>query len=147
MRTGFKKIIGISTLAFAIPSGAIFAAYVNHLPETAVSEKGFQGLIDYINQASGWLFGILLALAVVFLIYAAFLYLTSGGDEEKTKAAKNYIIYAVVALAVGFLATGIVILVGSFFDQPQNPSPECIQNTDCPTDQFCSEGTCIFPSA
>jgi hypothetical protein len=135
-------------LLSAIPSGAVFAAYVTKLPDTAVSQKGFQGLIDYINQASGWFLGILLAVVVAFLIYAAFLYLTSGGDEEKTKAAKNYIIYAVVALAVGMLATGIVILVGSFFDQGQAPSPlpGCTPNS-CPPGYYCSSSGVCDPQA
>ena len=134
-------------LLFAIPSGAVFAALVTKLPETAISRGGLQGIIDYINQASGWLFGILLAVVVVFLMYAAFLFLTSGGDEEKTKAAKNYIIYAVVALAVGILATGIVILVGSFFDQGQAPPPGCTQDSQCNPGYHCSSTGVCDPQA
>ncbi len=147
---GSKKIIGILALLFSIPSGAVFAAYVNKLPDTAISTSGFQGVIDYINQASSWLFGILLVVVVTFLIYAAFLYLTSGGDEEKTKKAKSYIIYAVVALAVGILAAGIVTLVGSFFDQGQSQTPSPVQGCPqipCPAGYYCSSSGVCDPQA
>jgi threonine/homoserine/homoserine lactone efflux protein len=79
------------------------------------------GLVGIIRTATSWLFGILLLAAVVFLIYAAFLYLTSGGDEEKTKKAKSYVIYAVIAIAIGLLAQGIIALVYSLLGQTYTP--------------------------
>ncbi len=78
-------------------------------------------MINIIKTVTSWLFGILLVAAVLFLIYAAFLYLTSGGDEEKTKKAKSYVIYAVIAVAIGILAYSIVALVGSLFGGYQVP--------------------------
>jgi len=82
---------------------------------------GYSGVINIIKTVTSWLFGILLVAAVLFLIYAAFLYLTSGGDEEKTKKAKSYVIYAVIAVAIGILAYSIVALVGSLFGGYQVP--------------------------
>ena len=73
----------------------------------------YASVIKLIKNITSWLFGILLVAAVLFLIYAAFLYLTSGGDEEKTKKAKSYVIYAIIAVAIGILAYSIVALVGS----------------------------------
>jgi threonine/homoserine/homoserine lactone efflux protein len=109
-------------------SGAISTALIltSVLPAIALAQVGggvqppapvittYGGLIGIIKTATNWLFGILLVAAVIFLIYAAFLFLTSGGDEEKTKKARQYIIYAVIALAVGILAQAIVALVGNF---------------------------------
>jgi len=74
----------------------------------------YGGAIKYVEKASNWLLYIVIALAVVFIIYAGFLYLTSGGDEEKTKAAKNYIVYAVIGIAIALLARGIVLLAKNF---------------------------------
>ena len=58
-----------------------------------------------------WAFGLLVVLAALFIIYAAFVYLTSGGDTEKTESAKKYIIYAVVAIVVAALARAVVVIV------------------------------------
>jgi hypothetical protein len=150
-----KRTLGISLVLFFLSSATAFGVYVNRLPTTPIADKGFPGVLDYVNQASLWLFGILSAAAVIFLIYAAFLFLTSGGDEEKTKSAKHYMIYAVVALAVGILSWSIVILVGSFFDQGRTVTPPagsgpdyCSTDFDCqilsPPGQTCEGGVCVY---
>ncbi|PIP30190.1 hypothetical protein COX26_00085 [Candidatus Jorgensenbacteria bacterium CG23_combo_of_CG06-09_8_20_14_all_54_14] len=76
---------------------------------------GYSSIITWITTAGNWFFGILVALAVIFILYAAFLYLTSGGDEEKVKKAKSYLVYAIIAVAIGLLARGIVYLVATTF--------------------------------
>lgn len=58
-----------------------------------------------------WSFGLLIVLAAAFILYAAFLYLTSATQPEKIENAKKYIIYAVVAIVVGFVARGLVSIV------------------------------------
>ena len=57
------------------------------------------------------MFGILLALAVIFLIYAAFIFLTSEGTPAKIESAKNIIIYAIVAIVLGVIAKGVVMVI------------------------------------
>lgn len=76
----------------------------NVLPNTA-------SIGDIIDRVINWAFGLLLVLAAVFILWAGFLYLTSGGDEEKTGSAKKYLIFAVWAIVVGALAKVIVFIV------------------------------------
>ena len=52
--------------------------------------------------------------ATLFIILAAFSYLTASGDETKIKNAKNKILYALVAIAIAVVAGGVVSLVQSF---------------------------------
>ena len=78
-------------------------------PPTTVTSFG--GFIDIFNTLIGWLFTVLLILSVIFIILAAFSYLTAGGEEEKISTAHKKIIYAVVALVVAFLAQGIRFVV------------------------------------
>jgi hypothetical protein len=49
-----------------------------------------------------WAFWVL---AIIMVIYAAFIYLTAGGDLDKVKKASHMLLYAVVAMAVALLAT------------------------------------------
>ncbi len=58
-----------------------------------------------------WAFGLLIVLAALFIIWAAFLYLTSGGDSEKTEHATKFIVFAVVAIVVAALARAVVYIV------------------------------------
>lgn len=48
---------------------------------------------------------------VVMIIYGGFRFITSGGNSESTKAARNTIIYALVGLATVLLARTIVYFV------------------------------------
>lgn len=82
-------------------------------PPTPTVITSYGDVIRVINIIGNWMFGLLLALAAIFIIYAAFLYLTAAGDEDKIKQAKNIIIYAIIAIAVSILARGIVVVVQS----------------------------------
>lgn len=83
------------------------------LPSTAPVSLG--GVAKLICTAAAWAFFFLIILAVVFVLIAAFKYLTASGDPEKVKGASHMLIYAVVAVAVGILARGLPLVVGSFF--------------------------------
>jgi hypothetical protein len=48
---------------------------------------------------------------VVFILYAAFLYLISQGSDERISTAKKVLIYAIVALVVAVLAASVPRLV------------------------------------
>ncbi len=66
-------------------------------------------------QLLGWLFILFIILAVVFVIVAAFKYLTAGGDAEKVGTANHMLIYAVVAVVVAVLARAIPVIIANFF--------------------------------
>lgn len=51
-----------------------------------------------------WIFFILIVVAAVFIILAAFQYLTAGGDAEKIKGANRQIVYAAIAVIIAFVA-------------------------------------------
>jgi len=61
--------------------------------------------------------------AVIFIILAAFGYLTSGGDPEKVGSAKNKIVYAIVAIIVAALAFAVPRLIFNIlgFGEPVAP--------------------------
>jgi len=84
---------------------------------TTVGIRRFEDLVAIIERLTNWVFIILMVLAVLFIILAAFAYLTAGGDEEKVGKAHQRIIYAVVALAVAFLAKGVSFVVAQLLGQ------------------------------
>ncbi len=68
----------------------------------------FQALVERIAR---YLFQIGIPIAVIMIIYAAFLYLTASGNPEKISKAHKTLIYALVGLAILFLAWGLTSLV------------------------------------
>lgn len=73
--------------------------------------SGPEDIVAILNNIAGWLFTIFFVLAVIFFIYAAFLYLTAAGNDDRVKSAKNILIYGVVAIVVALLAGGIAFFV------------------------------------
>ena len=107
-----KKIIGslaLILLTAGLPAVAFAQAHVPGADQTLLA-NGPSGVVSLIETITNWVFTILLVLAVLFILFAAFKYLTSGGGEEVGKAHKM-LIYAAVAIAVAFLAKGIVFVV------------------------------------
>ena len=82
-------------------------------PGTGALPSTEQAVYNTINTVINWLFAFLMIGAVLVIIIAAFTFLTAAGDPDKTKTARNYITYAIVAVVVGFLAKAIVVLVGN----------------------------------
>lgn len=108
-----KKIMKISLFSAALLMLAlpVFAA-VGTAPENVTS---IDDVIKIINTLVNWLFAIILAIAVIMLLWAAFLWMTSAGDEEKTGKARKTLIYALVGVAVAVVAKGLVKIVEALF--------------------------------
>lgn len=61
----------------------------------------------------GIVFGIVGAIAVLYVTLSGFRYVTSAGDPQKIAKAKNGILYALIGVVVAILAEAIVVYVGS----------------------------------
>ncbi|MBU6500506.1 MAG: hypothetical protein KGJ89_01600 [Patescibacteria group bacterium] len=109
-----KKLIkfAVSGLPALLPVMAFAQTYTSLTVTSPVTSIG--GFIGLICTAINWLFTFLIVLAVLFVLLAAFKYLTASGDPEKVKGASHQLIYAAVAVAVAVLAKGIPLIVGSF---------------------------------
>lgn len=72
--------------------------------------------------------GLLKTFAIIFWIlavgasfYAGYLFLFSGGAEEKIGKAKKMVLYAIIAIALGLMAYALPSLICSFL----SPSGKC----------------------
>ncbi len=113
---GFAKNFATPVLALAIP-----------LLASAQATPGLQapGSINSVNQLIGqpgsllcnivnWVFYLLIVLTIIFVLYAAFKYLTAAGDPEKVKAAGSTLLYAAVAVVIALIAKGLPMIVSNF---------------------------------
>jgi len=64
-----------------------------------------------IERITNWIFFIFFALAVIFVVFAAFNFLTAAGDPDKAKSARNQLTYAIIAIAVALIARVVPVLV------------------------------------
>ena len=61
------------------------------------------------------IFTILIAVAALFVMIGAFMFVTAGGDAEKVAAAREKILYAVIAVVVAILSWGIINFIKDAF--------------------------------
>lgn len=66
-----------------------------------------------INKIFTFFLWIIITITTLYLLYAAFLYVTAKGDPEKANNAKQIIIYAVIGLVVAALAYTVPSIVQS----------------------------------
>ena len=86
-------------------------AYAITTPYRPFENLTFGDVLGILNLLASWMFTILLVVAVIVIIIAAFKYLTSGGDPDKVKSATQMLIWAVVGVGVAILVYGIINIV------------------------------------
>ncbi len=65
-------------------------------------------IFKLLTNITNYLFGILLATAVIFFIIAGFNFVTAQGDPEKVKRARDFVLWAIIGLLVAFVSVGLV---------------------------------------
>jgi hypothetical protein len=85
------------------------------LPSTLTNISQIAGNgTSIICVSINWIFWFLIVLTIIFVLIAAFGYLTAAGDPEKVKTAGQRLLYAAVAIVVALIAKGLPLIVSSF---------------------------------
>ncbi len=71
-------------------------------------------LPELFKTVINYALGIAFFVAVIYLIYGGFLYITSAGNEESAEKGKNAIVYALIGIVVIVLSFVIVSAVYRF---------------------------------
>lgn len=105
-----KKLIkyGLPMLLLVLTVSPVLAQIQTEPP---IVDRDLTSWLTIVNTIAKWLYTVLLILAVIFVLLAAFTYLTAAGDPGKVKKATNQLIYAVVAIVVAILAFSIRAIV------------------------------------
>ena len=78
--------------------------------------QSVQGIVDTILDFLNSIIPILFAIATIVFLWGVILYITSGGDEEKRKEGRSYIIFGLIGLFVMVAIWGIVNVLLDFFN-------------------------------
>ncbi len=110
-----KKIYTLLFTAAAMPLIAL-AGQPDPLNSLGTPIKEPKNVIEYIQTIGNWIFTLILALAVVYVLLAAYHYLT-GSTGEGVEKAHKMILYAAVAITVAIFSKGIVYVVARLAGQ------------------------------
>lgn len=73
--------------------------------------KSGTALLDLVDVVTNWVFAIFTVLTVIFVLLAAFQFVTAGGDAEKVGEARQKLIWASVGIIVALASKGLVPVV------------------------------------
>ena len=75
-------------------------------------------LYDLLITVVQWVYTIFYVIAVLFILIAAYNFITGAQSEDKIKTAKAQLKYAVIAIAIALVSTGVSALVKNFIENP-----------------------------
>ncbi len=111
MKKKIFAILGILCLSLVLGSSAM-AVTIPGIQTTGPTT--ISGTVDVIKNIVKWIYIIFFIIAVMFILFAAFTYLTAAGDPEKVKTAHSQIIYAAVAIVVALIAVSVDTMISTF---------------------------------
>jgi len=107
-----KKII-IASLSLLILFGFSLAVFAEQPKEIPAGPQTMDELVIIVGKIANAVFYLLLAVAVIMLLIAAFTWLTAAGNEEKLTTARKMLIWALVGIGVALLSKGLVTIITS----------------------------------
>ncbi len=105
-RFRFYQLGALSSFFFAIP--IVFAQTTAVITNTA-------GAHTQICNVFNVMFGVLIFVSVIMVLWAGYLYVTAKDDAEQITEAKKAIFYAALGIVAALLAKGFPIMVASVF--------------------------------
>lgn len=91
-------------LSFLVNFADVKEVVITPLPQVNADSASLQTIL-------GIVYGIIGALALLFIVVSGFRYIISDGDPQKTAQAKQGIIYALIGLVVAISAQAITYFV------------------------------------
>lgn len=93
--------------------------------QNPLQAKSFTQLIEGIID---WVYSIGIVIAVLVIVYSGFLFMVSGGNEEKVTKAKRALMWSLIGLAVLLVGKGWVSIIqellgGTTGTPPPEPPP------------------------
>lgn len=96
-----RKTVAVAVMSMiALSPMIVFAAIDN-----------FCGILGLIQTIGNWFGTLVFIIAVIAILYSAFLFLTAGGNEESLTTAKKVLIYGIIGIAVALLAVNAIKII------------------------------------
>ena len=104
-----KKLL-IFTLFFSIMLISAYSALALEIQ----NPLGANTITDLIDNIATWLLGIGLTIATIVIIWAAIVFVTSGGNATRVTTARQTLWYAIIGIVVLLLAKGVTSIIQNF---------------------------------
>jgi len=108
------KTLLIFALFFGIVAISAFNAMAQSITIPNPLGSGGKDIPTLIDTIATWLLEIGTTIAVIIVIWAAILFMFSGGNQVKVTTARKTLWYAIIGLAILLLAKGVTSIIQNF---------------------------------
>ena len=114
MKPGLLKPLAIVVLTAPAAAGAAEDPSIKDAAN-ALKDLDQAQFVGFFNSFAGWFLAAVGLVAFVVILYAAFLFMSGGFNEDNIKKAKKFLIYGLVGSIILVLSLAIFSFVGSWF--------------------------------
>ena len=124
-----KKIFIISLLASFVFFSFLSSALAQNQDQiiSPLNQGNTESPVDNFSQIQtilisviNWVYTLFFFVAILFILLAAYNYIFGGMQEERIKKAKHQLLYAVIAIAIALIASGVSLVIKSFIEGAAN---------------------------
>ncbi len=101
------KTILIFTLFFGIMLISAYSALALEIP----NPLGANTITELIDNIATWLLGIGLTISTIVILWAAVVFMTSGGNATRVTTARQTLWYAIIGIVILLLAKGVTSII------------------------------------
>lgn len=108
-------LVGLAAIEFTEPTCEPVKHDLSDYKECDVAPgtKAQCCLIDRVLTVGDYIFVAILVVAILLILIAAWGFLTAAGNPDKVTSARNTLIYAMIGVAVAFLAKVLVRVIAA----------------------------------
>jgi hypothetical protein len=109
-------LVALVTIPAAIAqnNGGFNSDIIPFASELDTPVTGYSDVENIIVNIIKWLYTIFFLVAVFFILLAAYNFIAGARDENRLKKAKDQLKYAVIAIVIALVASGVSIIIKSF---------------------------------
>jgi Flp pilus assembly protein TadB len=114
-------VMGIALVADSAESDNIIAPLADEFgaPITSIEEG-----VGIFTTLVKWVYTIFFIVAVLFILMAAYSFVTSQGSAEKVQKAKDQLKWAIIAVVIALLSSGFALVIQNFINEEAPPADE-----------------------
>ncbi len=109
-----KKFLFILLMGILLTVPALYfvGAQVTEGPGEVLPDMG--AVEGFLNTIIQWMWAIAAFVVVIFFLYAGFLFVTAGGNDDQINKAKGIVKWGLIGVVVMILAGSVMAIMQSF---------------------------------
>ena len=109
-----KKALYTTGIVLLLMGGIVAGAGADEVFPSDSPIQSTDDVISIITNIAELAFQIFFIVAVLFILFAAYTYLTAGDDASKVDKAKTSLKNAVIAIVIALISTGVATIIDQF---------------------------------